>query len=104
MFVQVETVSARTLRQREDRMLVAEVPHDARTLQPARDRGGRFVLGLEGLHQPQPQQIRHAHFHGHGAAASGATCAQTLAVARPGIGAVDVDAVCRAHVRERLSR
>lgn len=104
MFVQVETVSARTLRQREDRMLVAEVPHDARTLQPARDRGGRFVLGLEGLHQPQPQQIRYAHFHGHGAAARGATCAQTLAVARPGVGAVDVDAVCRAHVRERLSR
>ena len=104
MFVEVETVAARTLCQREDRVLVAEVPHDARALQPARDGGGRFVLGLEGLHQPQPQQIRHAHFHGHGAAARGTTRAQTLAVARPGVGAVYIDAVCRAHARERLSR
>ena len=104
MFVEVETVAARTLRQREDRVLVAEVPHDARALQPARDGGGCFVLGLEGLHQPQPQQIRYTHFHGHGAAACCTTRAQTLAVARPGVGAVDVDAVCRAHAQELLIR
>ena len=73
MFVEVETVSARALRQREDRVLVAEMPHDACALQPARYRGGCFVLGFERLYQPKSKQILHAHFHGHGAAACCAT-------------------------------
>jgi hypothetical protein len=53
------------------------------------------VLGFEWVNNAQAQQIRQTHLQRHGAAIGLAAVAHPGAVARPGIGAVNVDNVDR---------
>jgi hypothetical protein len=62
-------------------------------LQPFGNAGRVFVVGLEGVYQPQAHQVAHAHLQRHGAAVGLAAVAHAGAVARPGFGPVDINGV-----------
>jgi len=72
--------------QREDLVLEIEVLDQAGLGQALGDLLGGFVLGLERVHQLQAHQVRQLDH---------AVVAQAIAVAGPGVGAIDVDKVDR---------